>query len=211
MTSFALLRGRVRRAVLGRRRLLAAGFAAIAVAAALRTVTGPPSPTTQVLTAARDLPSGRVLRPGDLRSAEFAPESVPSGVLGAGQLIGRTTASPLRSGEPVTDVRLVRGSLLDGYPGLVAAPVRIGDAEAVRLLRVGDRIDLLAADPQGAAAEVIATDVPIIALPGAQRSSDFPSSDGTGGALIVVAMTAETALRVAESGVSSFISMVIRH
>jgi len=211
MTSFVLFRRRVRRAVLGRRRLLAALFAALAVAAALRAVTGPPPATTLVLTAARDLPSGSVLRPGDLRAVEFATGSVPAGVLGARDLVGRTTASPLRAGEPLTDVRLVRGSLLEGYPGLVAAPVRIGDAEAVRLLRVGDRIDLLAADPQGSPeADVIAEAAPVIALPGGRQRSRFSSSDGSGGALVIVAVTAETARRVAESGVSAFITMVIR-
>ena len=40
---------------------------------------------------------------------------MPAGVLRSHQVTGRTTAAPLRSGEPVTDARLVHGSLLAGY------------------------------------------------------------------------------------------------
>jgi Flp pilus assembly protein CpaB len=210
MTSFALLRRRTRQAVLGRRRLLAAAFAAVAVAAALRAVTASPPATTVVLTAARDLPSGSLLRASDLRKTAFIPQSVPAGTLRADQLVGRTTAAPLRSGEPLTDARMVRGSLLDGYPDTVAAPVRIGDADAVRLLRVGDRIDLLAASPERSEAEVVASDVPVVALPKGDGQSNVSGSEGTTGALIIVAVRDETARRLAQSGVSSFISMVIR-
>jgi Flp pilus assembly protein CpaB len=210
MTSFALLRRRVRQAVLGRRRLLAAVFAALAVTASLRAATEPPPPTTSILTAARDLPSGSVLRARDLRPAPFVPGSVPSGALAAGDLVGRTTSAPVRAGEPLTDVRLVSGSLLDGYPGLVATPVRIGDPDAVRLLRVGDRIDLLAASPDRPEAEVVASDVPVAALPRPEGKTNFSTSGDTTGALIIVATTPETALLLAKSGVSAFISMVIR-
>ena len=66
----------------------------------------------------------------------------------------------------MTDARLLTRSLLAGYPGLVAVPVRIGDPAAVRLLRVGDRVDLLAADPQAeSAARVVGRDVPVLAIP----------------------------------------------
>ena len=68
--------------------------------------------------------------------------------------MGRTLAAPLREGEPVTDVRVVAEGLLAGYPSLVAAPVRIADAGAVRLLRVGDRVDVVATDPANGRAEV---------------------------------------------------------
>ncbi|HSV39533.1 MAG TPA: SAF domain-containing protein, partial [Nocardioidaceae bacterium] len=165
MTSLTLLQRKLRRAVLGRRRLLAGVLAAVAVAASLRVVAGPPPPTAVVLTAARDLTSGTTVRRSDVQESTFLPESVPTGTLDLEEIVGRTTAGPLRAGEPVTDVGLVRASVLDGYPGLVAAPVRVGDADVVSLLRVGDRIDLVAADPQGLRASVVAEGVPVLALP----------------------------------------------
>lgn len=207
MNRLAPLSKRLRRAVLRRRRLLAALAAAAAVAAGLQAVSGPPPSKALVLTATRDIPGGTVVTRSDLASQEFDPESVPSGVLASeAEAVGRTTAAPVRSGEPITDVRLVSGSMLAGYPQKVAAPVRIGDPGAVALLQVGDRIDVLAADPNGAGeAQVVAEDAPVIAIP---RPADSGSSMVSGG-LVVVAVPEATANTLASAGVSSYLSMVI--
>lgn len=159
-----------------------------------------------VLTAAHDLASGAVLRRTDVTLTAFDPRSVPAGVVGERIALGRTTAAPLRRGEPVTDVGLVTSSLLDGYPGLVGVPVRIGDAGAVRLLRVGDRIDLLAADPQGETrAEVIGRSLPVLAIPRVA-----PETPGlTTGALVVLGVPDGSAREVAQASVSAFLSMVL--
>lgn len=206
MNRLALLPRRLRRAVLARRRLLAALAAATAVAAGLQAASAPPPPTTPVLTAAHDIPAGTVVRSSDLVRTSMTPANVPSGTVTAADAVGRTTAAPLRSGEPVTDVRLVSGSLLDGYPGMVAAPVRIGDQGAVRLLRPGDRIDVLAADPQARAeATVVARDAVVVALP---RTDDSASTLVTGG-LVVLAVPENEARALASAGVSRFLSVVI--
>jgi Flp pilus assembly protein CpaB len=203
--SFLILR-RGRRAVLARRRPLAALCAAVAVAASLRAHAPPPAPHVLVLTAARDLASGVVLRSTDVTLTAFDPRSVPAGVVGERVALGRTTAAPLRAGEPVTDVGLVAPSLLHGYPGLVGMPVRIGDAAAVRLLRVGDRIDLLAADPRGETrAEVVGRDLPVLAIP--RTAAEEPGL--TTGALLVVGVPAGAARTLAEASVSAFLSVVL--
>jgi Flp pilus assembly protein CpaB len=159
-----------------------------------------------VLTAARDLPGGVVVRAGDLARTPFDPGSVPAGVLTAAAAVGRTTTGPVRAGEALTDARLLTRSLLAGYPGLVAVPVRIGDPAAVRLLRVGDRVDLLAADPQGdSAARVVGQDVPVLAIP---RTG--PESPGlTSGALVVVGLPDISAQTVAQASVTAFLSVVL--
>jgi Flp pilus assembly protein CpaB len=199
----------VRRALLGRRRLLAALLTAVAVAAGLHAVAGPPPPTTTVLAAARDVPAGVMLRASDLRELELPPDAVPAGTLPREQLLGRTTAGPLRAGEALTDARVVHRSILAGYPGLVAAPVRVGDAAAVELLRVGDRIDLVATDGQGFQATVVARDAPVLALPRGGHKASFSDESPLGGRMIVVAIPEESAVRLAAAGVSSFISLVI--
>jgi Flp pilus assembly protein CpaB len=208
MTQLRLLHRRLRRAVLGRRRLLAAVLAALAVGASMRAVAPPPPQLAAVVTAARDLPSGIVVTEGDLDTVDLPPETVPEGAVTHAETVGRTTASPVRAGEALTDVRLVQASLLDGYPGMVAVPIRVGDAGAARLLRVGDRIDLVAVDPSTGAAVVAASDVPVVALPVADEDplGDIDSS----GALVVVAVTEQTARKVASGAVSGFISVVIR-
>lgn len=206
MNRFALLRRRVRRTILARRRLLAAVCAAVAVAAGLQSAAGPPAATTPVLTASRDIPGGAVVHAADLATAAFAPDSVPSGVLTSSALaVGRTTSTPVREGEPLTDVRLVAGSILEGYPGAVAAPVRIGDPGAVGLLRIGDRVDVIAADPQGGDAVVVASNAAVIAIP---EQADTNASMVSGG-LIVLAIPDGTARSIAAAGVSSFLSVVI--
>ena len=207
MTRLSLSLRRLRRAVLARRRMLAALCTAAAVAAGLQAASPPLPARTSVLTAARDIGAGVVVSAADLRRTPYPPDTVPAGVLTAeSAAVGRTTTGPVRTGEPMTDARLVTSSLLEGYPGLVAVPVRIGDAGSVRLLRVGDRVDLLAADPQGrGAARVVGRDVPVLAIP---RESD-QSPGLTNGALVVLGVP-ETATRiVAQASVSAFLSVVI--
>lgn len=192
----------VRRAVLARRRLLAAALTAVAVAAGVHAVAAPPPAEVSVLVAARDLPAGTVLAPGDLTSAGFDPGSVPAGL--ALDAAGRTLAAPLRTGEPVTDVRLVGPALTEGYPGLAAVPVRLPDAGMAGLLRVGDRIDLVAADPQGGGASVVASDVPVLAIPDAEPEV---GASGLAGRLIVVGAPPAEVAGIADASVRTFVTI----
>lgn len=209
MNRLALTARRFRRAVLAHRRLLAGLSAAAAVAAGLQAAAGPPPPKSLVLTAARDIPGGTVMSAADLDPVPFDPASVPSGVVTSkAAAVGRTTAAPLREGEPITDVRLLSGSMLAAYPGTVAAPTRIGDAGAVSLLKVGDRVDVLAADPQGGAETiVVAADAPVIAIP---RRREAASAIAQGG-LIVLAVSDRTSQDLATASVARYLSIVIKH
>ena len=160
-----------------------------------------------VLTASQDIPAGVPVRADDLVRTPYDPDSVPAGVLpSAAAAVGRTTTAPVRAGEAITDARLLTASLLHGYPGLVAVPVRIGDPAAVRLVRVGDRVDLLAADPQGeTSARVLGHDVPVLAIPRATEES--PGL--TNGALVVVGLTDGAARIIAQASVTAFLSLVL--
>jgi Flp pilus assembly protein CpaB len=193
--------------VLARRRPLAAVLAGLAVLAGVRAYAAPPPPTVTVLTAARDIAPGATVAPDDLTARPLPPEAVPSGMVrSAAEAVGRTTTGPVRAGEPLTDVRLLTDDLLVHHPGDVAAPVRIGDPGSVRLLRVGDRITLYAADPQGEREPVeAASAVPVISIPRARAEGVSAVS----GALVVVAVPPETARRLAGLGVASFLSAVI--
>ena len=194
----------VRRAVLARRRLLAALLTAVAVAAGLHAVAAPPPVAVDVSVAARDLPAGTVLAPGDLRTVGFAPGSVPDGV--SRDAPGRTLAAPLRAGEPVTDVRLVGPALTEGYPGLSAVPVRLPDPAMAALLRVGDRVDLVSADPQGGPAGVVARAVPVLALP--------EPGPGTGvaelpGRLVVIGALPADVPRIADASARTYLTLAL--
>lgn len=192
----------VRRAVLARRRLLAAALTAVAVAAGIHAVAAPPPSAVPVPVAARDLPAGAVLTSDDIKTADFAPGSVPDGL--APDAAGHTLAAPLRAGEPVTDVRLVGPALVDGYPGLAAVPVRLPDATMAGLLHVGDRIDLVSADPQGGGASVVASDVPVLAIPDAAPDS---GASGLTGRLVVVGAPPAQVAAIADASVRTFLTM----
>lgn len=191
----------LRRAVRRRRRAFAALLTALAVLAALRTVAPPPEPTVPVLVAARDLHSGAVVGVADLAEVAFPSTTAPDGL--AAEIVGRTLASPVRRGEPITDVRLVGPGLTEGYDDLVAVPVRLPDAGSVGLLAVGDRIDLVATDPGAGESRVVAAGAPVLALP---RPDDGGTSGGLSGRLVVVGASPTVADSIAGAAVRDFLS-----
>lgn len=205
----------ITRVVAWHRRLLAAALAAISVALMIDAIEPTPKPTVAVLAASRDLPGGFALDESAITQVQLPAEVVPTGALEpADDVTGRVLAGPVRAGEPLTDVRLVGPSLLAPSAGdLVAAPVRIADAEVALLLRPGDRIDVLAAplDPlavpdlrlQQAAA--VARNVPVLAVPASGDESGLVD-----GALVLVATTPEVARRLAGAAVSSRLSVTLR-
>ena len=208
-TTLSRVRTTVRRGwrrVLARRRSLAALCAALAVLTAVRAASAEPHPSVEVLVAAADLPGGTTVTPQDLVLARFRADSLPRGTLGSPEeAVGRVLAAPVRQGEALTDLRLVAPGLLEGYPGLVATPVRLADAASVALLRVGDRVDLVAADPEGRSAQSVARGAPVVALP----RVGAVDQDLQQGGLVVVALPAEQALTLARLGVSHVLSFVL--
>ena len=198
----------LRRATGRHRRVLAAGLGAAAVASGLNALAPPAAHTVAVVAAAHDLAGGARITESDVRAAEFLPATVPSGALrAADDAVGRVLAAPLRAGAPLTDLSLLGDRLISGYGrGLVGAPVRIGDAAAVSLLRVGDTVDVLASSANGTTtASVVAADAPVIAIPAA----DGDSSSFDSGALLVLAVSPQVATGLAEAAVSDRLSVVL--
>jgi Flp pilus assembly protein CpaB len=192
----------VRRAVLRRRRLLAALLTGVAVVAALRVTAPPPEPTVRVLVAARDLAAGARVTDADLTTIEFRPGSEPDGLVE--EPAGRILATSLRRGEPVTDVRLLGPSLTEGHPGMVATPVRIPDAAMASLLRAGDRVDVLAADPQGGPTTELAASAMVLALP---AQVDDAAADALPGRLVVLGLAAGDVSEVAGASVTHYLTV----
>jgi Flp pilus assembly protein CpaB len=195
------VRRAVRRTVLARRRVLAALFTAGAVAAGVHAVAGPPPPTVGVTTAARDLPAGTVLGADDVRQVDVPPDTVPEGVVD--DATGQTLAAPLRSGEPVTDVRLVGAPLASAHPDLTAMPVRLPDPGSAGLLEAGDRIDLVATDPQAGGSRVVAYDALVLAIPGGSREAEAGSVTGS---VVLLAVDPTAVPAVSEAAARLFLS-----
>lgn len=184
------------------RRLLAAIAAAGAVLAGLEAASPPAPDTAAVLTARSDLPGGVVLARSDLVTTRVARGTLPAhAVEDLDEVAGRTLAAPLGRGEVLTRVRVLGPGLLAGYPGTTAVPVRVTDAAVVDLLRVGDRVGLVLADPEGRrGAEILVEDVPVVAIPEVSGSGFEP---GAPGRIVVVAIAAESAGEVAATAATS--------
>ncbi|MFE9766013.1 hypothetical protein ACFYPC_16055 [Streptomyces sp. NPDC005808] len=83
---------------------------------------------------------------------------------------------------------------------MVTAPVRIADAATVRLLRRGDRVDVVAAD-SGGEARVVATGA---------RVTEVPQVDAVEtGALVVLSVPRTTAARLAGASTTSRLAVTL--
>lgn len=193
------------------RGVIAGSCAGVAVLAALPALAPGAPATVPVLTAARDLRWGLTVDADDLVVTRMPAGSVPDGALtAAADARGRLLASPVRRGEPITDVRLVGPGLL-AEPGLVAVGVRIADAGTAALLRAGAVVDVLAASPGddfarpvgSATAEIVASAVRVLAVPGGRRL-------GLDGALVLVAATEPQATRLAAAAATGRLSVALR-
>lgn len=196
---------RVRRRVLLHRRGLAALCAGLAVLVVVGATAPATPPTVRVWTAADDLAGGTVLRSGALVPRRLPPDALPDdAVTDPAQVVGRVLAAPVTRGETLTRLRVVQGRLLRGYPGRTAVPLRVGDGTAVSLLRVGDRVSFVVADPEGRTApELLVEDVPVVALPLPGDRGSGPADAAAPGRLVVVAVPDPAATRVAARAATS--------
>jgi pilus assembly protein CpaB len=191
------------RAVDRHRGLLAAGLAAASVATGLSVLAPTPPPSVEVVTAARDLPGGAPLTEDDVAVVALPEAVAPAGTTDdPASLAGRVLAGPVRAGEPLTDVRLLGAGLVPD-DGRVAVPVRVVEPALPLLVRPGDRVDVLAAAPEGGeSAAAVVSDVAVLAVPDAVDTAE--------GALLVVAAPPGAAARLAAAAVTSRLSVVVR-
>jgi pilus assembly protein CpaB len=181
-----------------RRRLAVAVFTGIAVVSGIRAAKPSPPPTEAVWVAAHDLAGGEPLATGDVRVERLATAVVPAGTYHADvTVVGRLLAAPMRTDEPLTDVRVLSPSLIaaTANPNDVAVPVRVADGPAaLTLVQAGDLIDVIAApdaDTGSAPTEfTVVHDVRVLSTP--TRDTATTSAD-TAGLLIVEASNAQAA------------------
>jgi hypothetical protein len=97
-------------------------------------------------------------------------------------------------------------------PRMVSAPVRIADAATVRLLRRGDRVDVIAAPaspaPMGGAgkeqeARIVASGARVTGIPGEAGAAP------DGGALIVLSVPRATAAELAGASATSQLAVTV--
>ncbi|MQA32773.1 Flp pilus assembly protein CpaB [Modestobacter roseus] len=194
------------------RQVAAASLAGLALVLALRPAPSPPAGpvTVPVVVAAVDLPAGAVLTDGELAVARLPETAAPAGATAEpDELTGQVLASPVRAGEPVTDVRLIGPGLWSATPdGQVAAPVRLADLAVATLLRPGDRVDVLSAaadDGAEPSVEVVAADALVLTTPPPARDGPLTSDAG----LLVLAVDPDTAAGLAAAAATGTLTVTL--
>lgn len=190
----------LRRAILARRRPLAALLVALAVLIGLRTTVGPGPPTVEVPVAARDLAAGALVTSQDVSLTRWPADLAPDGLTST--VTGRVLAAPLRRGEAITDLRFIGSELAGAHPELTVMPLRLPDPAVVELLRVGDRVDLSAVDPETGESEELANEVLVLAIPPAGNADSSLT-----GRLIVAGITPDRATYVAAATLREFLTV----
>ncbi|HEY9291898.1 MAG TPA: RcpC/CpaB family pilus assembly protein [Microlunatus sp.] len=207
-TSFIAEFGRL---VSWHRRKLAVLAAMGAAVAGISAATPEPPPSATVVVAAHQLSGGRQLTESDLSTRSVPQSTVPVDALTDPQrLIGRTLVAPLSEGSVLTALSVL-GVRPDTHPGLVIAPLRISDAAVVGLLRVGDRVDVVASDPEsGTAARVIADQVRVVTIPkAAEDTSQLSPTSSDPQTLLLVEVTRDQATALADAAAASQLSVLL--
>ena len=191
----------IHRFVFEHRRLLAAGFAGLAVLAALTAMRQAPD-GVRVLVADRDLPSGHVVRTSDVRTTLMPAAARPAHTLDGSAAVGRRVAGPMRRGEVMTDYRVLRPDGLTGYGSkAVLTTIRIGEPDGLTTVRVGDRVDVVAVDPGGESkAQVVARDLEVVTVP--------PTTEDSEAIPLGVVTTEKIALALATAALESRFSVI---
>jgi Flp pilus assembly protein CpaB len=205
------------------RRILAATLAALAGFLLIRG--DPGAHRVAAMVAARDLAPGHAVTAADLRTAEFAADALPSGVVHTPDpLVGATLTAAMRSGEIFTDLRVVGPRLAAVAAGASDArivPIHLADNAVADILRPGDRVDVVAAEsgtpaapvpqapPHPLAAGAIVVSVPATEKspgesPGAQR--DHASAER----VVLLALDAGHATAVAAASLRTALTVVFQ-
>ncbi|WP_323748929.1 RcpC/CpaB family pilus assembly protein [Streptomyces sp. PR69] len=156
------------------------------------------------------------------RRALAAGLAVTAAALAASSAHGlEGTRGPAGSGA---DAKAAAAAAAAAHPArspveMVSAPVRIADAATVRLLRPGDRVDVIASAlssvGEASEAHIVATGVRVAEVPRPPEPSTAsaasaalpPSSDG--GALVVLTAPRQVAAKLAGAGATSRLAVIV--
>ncbi|MBE1576338.1 SAF domain-containing protein [Amycolatopsis roodepoortensis] len=170
------------------------------------------TPGTATVVSARDLPAGSLLRAEDVKLVDLPDDVRPQGATGLPSSVeGRMLVGAARSGEPLTDVRLLDAGIPgSGDPESSTVPVRLADAGVAELLRPGRRVDVVAAAEAGREASVLAS-AAVVAAVGEQSTRD-PTSPraGSKGPLVLLSLPSAIATRVAATSLERSITVTLR-
>lgn len=199
------------------RRVVALALVLLAAVLAVRPSDDRAAATRRIVVAARDLRPGVELRPTDLSLRALPVAAVPAGTRAdRASLTGRVLVSAARSGEPITDARVlgrVNTALTATGPEAVSVGVRLADPGVAGLLGPGARVDVVAGAtvPETEIAaqatedgELVAADATVITVREAE------ADDGTAAPIVVLALPRSSATRVASLSLRQPVTVTLR-
>jgi pilus assembly protein CpaB len=160
-----------------------------------------------VVKAESQLPGGTVISAADLVLDRVVASDVPEGVLtDPNALVGKTLAAPVAENQIMTllATTVARTSV---PPGHVLAPLRLTDSALADLLRPGDVVDVIAADPEAEQAAVVAAGARVVTVPQTPDDRAGPSPEG---ALVLIDVDSHTARVVARAATSATLTIIWR-
>lgn len=194
---------RARHIILWYRREIAALCVAVSVFCVVYALAPKDPASSQVFVANHSLTAGAKLQASDYVEKQIPDEYLPADAIrDADQLAGLTLTANLGEGAVLTDSAVFGSQGSDSTEKLV--PFRVEDQQVVSLLKVGDRISVVANSADGTS-QTVATGVRVAALPQAE-SSDFTGAQS--GALVVVSADEETANALAVASSQSKLGIV---
>jgi Flp pilus assembly protein CpaB len=190
------------------RRIMALVLIGFAVLLAFRPSGSVGPPTARIVVAGHDLAPGITVAAADVTLRQIPSDLVPAGTLtSVNAVVGHVLGGALRSGEPITDVRLVDPTdtaLADGGPGAAAVPVRLADPGVADLLHPGIKVDVVTVDPDQAGSPLLASDAIVLTV------RDTDQGPGDHGRLVVLALPEQLATRVAAISLRQPVTVTLR-
>lgn len=195
------------------RRVLATVLVLLAAALALR----PQPDMATVLIAARDLAPGRTLTGADVVARPMPAAALPAGAITEASTVdGRVLAGAARSGEVITDVRLLGGELarlLAPDDMSATVPIRLSDPDVAGLLAPGSSVDVVSVGERDARATVLAERATVLAVldaGGTDAGGLARAGRGQQGRLVVVVLPRQAATQVAAASLSQALTVTLR-
>lgn len=188
--------------------MLAALLAGVAVWAGLSVLRPADPPTAPVLVTLRAVTGGDTLQAGDVEIRRLPRDALPAEYLDdPAEAVGRPATVPLPAGAVLLPSSVVNRSAL-ARPGRSVLPVTL-TATAAGLVRVGDRIDLLAADSDSGAV-VVASSVRVVAVLDSDADSSPLSPSRSTGPVVLVELTPAVQARVAAAAARGTLGFSLR-
>lgn len=185
-----------------------------AATATVVAVSPPNPPTARVVVATHQLRGGAEVSTHDVAIHHVPADTLPHQAISDTQkVIGETLVSPIAEGAILTKLNVLGKSPV-AHAGNVIAPVRITDSAVVKLLRIGDRVDVLAADPRSdKRAKTIAKHARVVTIPTAGDSGSglgMASHDSsTQPTLLMLEVSSHEAAALASAAGTSQLSILL--